>query len=144
MLRPQYLLAHYPPPAARRRLKCTLMSIVMRIAPPKIMLKVYALTPESVKPSFKMPSTAAPRNAPMIVPEPPVSSVPPMTEDAMAMNMISVPPASGSIEPMRNVSRIPAKSSQDTTNDEIPHLYATDLDAHLSGTKGVTSGGDRV
>ena len=34
----------------------------------------------------------APKSAPMTVPSPPVSSVPPITAEAMAANMISVPP----------------------------------------------------
>ena len=53
------------------------------------MSKVKALTPESEKPSLRMPSTNAPSSAPITVPDPPVSSVPPITAEAMAANMIS-------------------------------------------------------
>ena len=40
---------------------------------------VNALTPWSVKPSLRMPSTQAPMNAPTTVPLPPDKAVPPMT-----------------------------------------------------------------
>ena len=49
---------------------------------------VNALTPWSVKPSRRMPSTHAPMNAPMTVPLPPASSVPPMTAAEIAANMM--------------------------------------------------------
>ncbi len=43
------------------------------------MFSGLALIPMSGNPSMRMPSTTAPRNAPMIVPEPPSIAVPPMT-----------------------------------------------------------------
>ena len=58
--------------------------------------------------------------------------------------MISVPPSqridgadTKSVEDTR-------ETSQDTANNKIPNLYATDLDAYLRGTNDVASGGDRV
>ena len=43
-----------------------------------------------------------------------------MTEDAMAMNMISVPPASGSIEPIRKVSKTPARPPKTLQMTKFP------------------------
>ena len=67
-----------------------------------------------------------------------------MTAEAMAINMISVPPASGSIEPMRKAVQHPGKTAQNTANDEISDLDEAGLDAHLRGANEVTAGGNRV
>ena len=76
---------------------------------PRIRSNVKALMPWSVKPSRRMPSTHAPMNAPITVPLPPASSVPPMTAAEIAWNMIPAPPASGSVVVIRTASMIPAK-----------------------------------
>ena len=55
-----------------------------RIAAPKMMSSGLALIPMTSKPSVSMASTIAPRNAPMMVPEPPSIAVPPMTAAATA------------------------------------------------------------
>ncbi len=104
-----------------------LTAMVTRMAAPRIMSNVYALTPSSVKPSFSMPRTIAPNSAPMTVPSPPVSSVPPITAEAMAENMISVPPESGSIEPMRKASRMPAKPPSTLQSTKLPVLIIRTL-----------------
>src|ERR671918_282761 len=56
-------------------------TIATRIARPRMRSNVKALTPWSVKPSRRMPSTQAPMKAPSTVPLPPASSVPPITAE---------------------------------------------------------------
>src|SRR6187549_3588091 len=91
-------VAHLPPlpiwPRFFRRWICTFRIIAPRIAIPMIRSKLNALTP---------------RKPPMIVPDPPISEVPPITAAATARNMMSVPPCSGRIDVIRVESRIPAK-----------------------------------
>src|SRR6266705_2852646 len=87
-----------------------------------MMSKVKALTPSRVKPSLRMESTRTPRKAPTIVPRPPISEVPPMTAPAAAANMIRVPPASGSMDVMRNPSSIPAKPPKTLHSMKLPIL----------------------
>src|SRR6195256_3275890 len=70
-----------------------------------------------------MPSTPAPRNAPMIVPEPP----------AQRTDRADPETVQGA-----------RQTAQDATDDEIPDFDETGLDAHLRGTNEVTAGGDRV
>ena len=65
--------------------------------------------------------------APIRVPEPPVSRVPPITAAAMAAKVISDPPARGSIDPMRNASMTPAKPAKNAAQHEIAHLDAGTL-----------------
>src|SRR5690349_25154958 len=79
---------HHNSPLRARRTTWMLKIIAARIAAPRIMLKVNALMPISVKPSFRMPSTAAPIRPPMIVPDPPASGVAAITAAATARNMI--------------------------------------------------------
>ena len=50
-----------------------------RIAAPKMIGNGFELTPMMSKPSVRIASTTAPRNAPKIVPEPPSIAVPPIT-----------------------------------------------------------------
>ena len=78
------------------------------------------------------------------VPEPPVRSVPPITAEAMAMNMISDPPASGSIEPMRNASMTPAKPAEHAAQHEIADLDAAHFNADFRRGDEIAAGGDGV
>src|SRR5579872_1362425 len=74
LLRPQRLrITTHRPPSRASRVMWMLNSIAPRIAAPRMMLNRNALMPMSVNPSFNTPSTTAPINAPMTVPEPPVS-----------------------------------------------------------------------
>ena len=84
--------------------------------------KLNALTPRIVKPMFRMASTQTPRKPPMIVPDPPISDVPPMTAAATARNMMSVPPWSGRIDVIRVESRIPAKPPSTLQSTKLPIL----------------------
>ena len=80
------------------------------IAAPSTMLNVKALTPSMMNPSRRIARTSAPRNAPITVPDPPVSSVPPMTAAATASNTFWPDTAApGSNDPIRIPSIIPAK-----------------------------------
>jgi hypothetical protein len=64
-----------------------------------------------------------------------------MTADAIAINIISVPPARGSIDPMRKQSNMPAKNA---ANNEISNLDETGPDAYFRGSYEVAAGGNRV
>ena len=63
----------------------------------------------------------------MIVPDPPISDVPPMTAAATARNMMSVPPCSGRIDVMRVESRIPAKPPSTLQSTKLPILIQRTL-----------------
>src|SRR3712207_8691391 len=69
-----------------------------------------------------MTSTRAPRNAPVTVPTPPSSAVPPMTAAAMHSSTMSGPPASGSMELMRNDSMIPTNPPSTPARMKLPIL----------------------
>ena len=71
-------------PDCRIRSRVTFSAIEAMIAIPRTRSNVYALIPWSVKPRFSTASTSTPSAAPMIVPEPPKSDVPPITAAATA------------------------------------------------------------
>ncbi len=100
----------------------TLRIIEATMAMPRIMLNVKALMPLIVRPSRSMPRTRAPRKAPITVPEPPASAVPPMTAAATPRNIRSEPPASGSIESTRIASLMPAKPAKTAASMKLPTL----------------------
>ena len=76
---------------------------------PRMISYVKALTPSRVKPSLRIAEGQHSQKSPDHGAEPPASAVPPMTAPATAENMMIVPPARGSMELIRNASRIPAK-----------------------------------
>ena len=80
----------------------------------------------------------------MMVPDPPASGVPPITPAATARNMIWLPPACGSIEPMRNASRQPVNPASTAGQHEIADLEAGDADAGLARAGLVGAGSDRM
>ena len=60
-----------------------------------------------------MPRNSAPNSAPIAVPSPPASSVPPITAADTARNIVSDAPAvSGVTEPARVASRMPTKPAK--------------------------------
>ena len=118
--------------------------IAARIAAPRMMLNMKALMPIRVKPSFSTPSTVAPISPPMMVPEPPASCVPPITPAATARNMIWLPPACGSIEPMRNAFQAAGEPGEQAAQHEIADLQAGHLDAGFARADLVGAGSDGV
>jgi hypothetical protein len=82
--------------------------IEMRIALPRINWNGLALIPIRLKPFCSSARIRAPRSAPMTVPEPPASAVPPMTAAEIAVKTSAVPPPIlGSMLLIRNASRSP-------------------------------------
>ena len=71
-------------PDWRIRSRVTLSAIETMIAAPSTRSNVKALIPWSVKPRLRMARTRTPSAAPITVPEPPNSEVPPITAAATA------------------------------------------------------------
>ncbi len=61
-----------------------------------------------------------PTSPPTMVPAPPAIAVPPITPEATPRNMMFDPPASGSVEPMRNASSSPAKPPSVLVRMKLP------------------------
>src|SRR5215211_6836841 len=78
---------------------CTLRIMAARIAAPRKKLDCVAWAPRSTSPLLRQAITKAPIKAPITVPDPPVSAVPPITAAAMAYSVSTAPPLKGSAEP---------------------------------------------
>ena len=72
--------AHAPLERAMSRSNCTFSAIAKMITTPTHTKNSFVLTPMSVSPAWRMPIRIAPMKAPMTVPRPPVSAVPPITQ----------------------------------------------------------------
>ena len=104
-----------------------------------------ALMPMRLNPFCSSASTNMPSSAPITVPEPPASAVPPMTAAAMAVNVIRVPPPMlGSIELIRNASRMPANAPSTLAIMKLPILIRLRPDAGLGGAEQVAADRDGV
>ena len=72
---------------AMSRSNWTFSAIAKMITTPTQMKNSLVLTPISVRPSSRMPIRIAPMKAPITVPRPPVSAVPPITQAPTAYRM---------------------------------------------------------
>ena len=88
--------------------------------------------------------TKAPINAPITVPDPPVSAVPPMTAAAMASRVRLLPPASGAAEPETVAVIKPVNAARSTQDHEGGDLYAVGAHADLASGQQVAAGGDHM
>ena len=96
------------------------------------MLDCVAWAPRSTNPLLRQAITKAPINAPITVPEPPVSAVPPITAAAMASKVRLLPPASGAAEPEMRGRNHPGQRGQSAQDHEGGDLDAIGADADLA------------
>ena len=92
-----------------------------------------------------MPRNSAPISAPTTVPDPPARSVPPITAAAIALNRISLAPAtSGWTEEARTASRIPDEAAGGGAEDEVADHHQPHPHPGLGGAELVRAHRHRV
>ena len=88
--------------------------------------------------------TKAPIKAPITVPDPPVSAVPPITAAAMASRVSLLPPASGAAEPDIGGGDHTGQRGQSAQDHEGGDLDAIGAHADLASGQQVAAGGDHM
>src|ERR1700757_1376160 len=95
-------------------------------------------------PSWRIPRKTAPMNAPITVPDPPWSSVPPMTAAEMAWNRMTLEPEGSGGGGRPNRPHDADEPGQERAQHEVPGQHELGADARLRRAQPVAADRDRI